>query len=166
MLGDESHCTAEGTINFGTYSAYFPSKGMFLMRYFLAKTEPHVYSIDQLRTDNRTTWDGVKNPQALQAIRNMREGDRVFIYHSGGQAAVAGLASVASDPRPDPDNPKLHVVDLQYLRHLEPPTTLAEIKQSKLFEDWALIRQSRLSTMAVPDEFAAWMRQRYTGTDI
>lgn len=133
------------------------------MAYFLAKTEPLVYSIDQLRDDKRTIWDGIKNPQALRAVRSMTPGDRIFIYHSGGQTAVVGLAEVLSPSRPDPKDPKSDVVEVGYLTHLDPPTTLREIKLSQLFEDFALVRQSRLSTMAVPDEFVDWMRTRYLG---
>jgi predicted RNA-binding protein with PUA-like domain len=129
--------------------------------YYLAKTEPLVYSIDQFRSDLETIWDGVRNPQALQAIRSMRTGDRVFIYHSGGISAVAGLAEVVAPPEPDPSNPKGSVVRLRYVAHLTPPTTLAEIRNSNLFQEWSLIRQSRLSTMKAPDEFAEWMRKRY-----
>jgi predicted RNA-binding protein with PUA-like domain len=131
------------------------------MTYFLAKTEPSTYSIDRLRQEKKTTWDGVKNPQAVQAIGQMRPGDRVFIYHSGGESAIVGLAEVVSTPVPDPKVPKSMTVDLKYLEHLTPSTSLKEIKESKLFEDWALVRQSRLSTMAAPDRFVDWMRERY-----
>lgn len=131
------------------------------MPYFLAKTDPETYSIDDLARDRKTAWDGVRNPQALRAIREMRPGDHVFIYHSMGNAAVVGLAKVVSEPRPDPKNPKLTVVDLEFLDRLEPPVTLREIKESGLFEDWALVRQSRLSTMAAPESFVKWMRKRY-----
>lgn len=136
------------------------------MNYFLAKTEPDTYSIDQLRQDFRTSWDGVKNPQALRAIAQMKTGDRVFIYHSGGLSEVVGLAKVTQESRPDPKNPKSLVVDLEYVCHLAPPTKLSEIKQSKLFEDWSLVRQSRLSTMAAPEKFVKWMRDRYPDTKI
>lgn len=136
------------------------------MTYFLAKTEPSTYSIDQLREDHKTTWDGVKNSQAVRAIGEMRPGDRVFVYHSGGHSAVVGLAKVLSAPRPDPKDSKSMVVDLGYVAHLTPPTSLSEIKQSKLFEDWALVRQGRLSTMAAPDRFVDWMRERYPGAAI
>jgi predicted RNA-binding protein with PUA-like domain len=136
------------------------------MRYFLAKTDPETYSVNQLQSDRKTVWDGVRNAQALRAIQNMRRGDKVFIYHSMGNAAVVGLASVASDPRPDPKDPKLTVVDFEFVRLLDPPTTLTEIKQSHLFDDWSLVRQSRLSTMAAPDSFASWMRERYPGAGI
>ena len=130
------------------------------MTYYLAKTEPATYSIDDLKRDKRTTWDGVTNAQAVKAIRQMKPGDRVFLYHSGGISAVVGLALVKSPSRDDPKNPKSAVVDLEYVAHIDPPVGLAEIKASKLFENWALVRQSRLSTMAAPEEFVAWMRSR------
>lgn len=136
------------------------------MRHYLAKTEPLSYSIDQFRQDKRTTWDGIRNPQALQAVRRMQPGDRVFIYHTGGQSAVVGLGEVLSESRPDPNNDKSAVVDVSYLMHLEPPTTLAEIKDSHLFDDWSLVRQGRLSTMEAPVEFVEWMRKRYPGARI
>jgi predicted RNA-binding protein with PUA-like domain len=131
------------------------------MNYFLAKTEPETYSIDDLEREQRTVWDGVTNAQAVRVIREMRPGDRVFIYHSGGVSSVVGIAAVRSEPRDDPKNPKSAVVELEFAGRLEPPVTLAEIKQSGKFDDWALVRQGRLSTMAVPEKFVAWMRERY-----
>ena len=136
------------------------------MNYFLAKTDPETYSIDDLERDQRTAWDGVANAQAVRFIRDMRPGDRVFIYHSGGVSAIVGMATVRSEPRDDPKNPKSAVVDVEFAGRLDPPTTLAEIKQSKLFDDWALVRQGRLSTMAAPEKFVAWMRKRYTNAKI
>jgi len=130
------------------------------MNYFLAKTEPGTYSLDDLERDQKTVWDGVTNPQAVKTILSMQSGDRVFIYHSGGVSAVVGLADVRSSGRPDPKNPKSAVVDLEFAGRLESPATLAEIKQSKKFDDWALVRQGRLSTMAVPAKFVDWMRKR------
>ena len=130
------------------------------MKYFLAKTDPETYSIDQFEREKKTVWDGVKNPQALRAIAEMRPGDRVFLYHSGGDAAVVGLVKVISEPRPDPKNPQLTVVDLEFVSRLDPPTTLHEIKESGLFSDWALVRQGRLSTMVAPESFVAWMKKR------
>ena len=131
------------------------------MSYFLAKTDPDTYSIDDFEREHKTAWDGVTNPQAVRTIREMRPGDRVFLYHSGGLSAVVGMAVVRSEPRPDPKNPKSAVVDLEFAGRLDPPVTLAEIKQSKQFDDWALVRQGRLSTMAAPEKFVAWMRKRY-----
>lgn len=131
------------------------------MNYFLAKTDPETYAVDQLECEHKTVWDGVKNPQALRAIKEMRPKDRVFIYHSGGDSAVVGLAQVVSEPRPDPKSPNLTVVEFEFLSRLEPPTTLREIKESGLFSEWALVRQGRLSTMAAPEAFVAWLRKRY-----
>jgi predicted RNA-binding protein with PUA-like domain len=131
------------------------------MNYFLAKTDPETYSIEDLEKAHKTVWDGVRNPQALRAIREMRPGDRVFIYHSMGESAVVGLAAVDSEPRPDPKDAKLAVVDFEFLTRLEPPTTLREIKEGHLFDDWSLVRQSRLSTMSAPKAFANWMRKKY-----
>ena len=131
------------------------------MNYFLAKTDPETYSIDDLEREKRTAWDGVTNAQAVRAIREMRPDDRVFIYHSGGASSVVGMSVVRSLPRDDPKNPKSAVVDLEFAGRLDPPTTLAEIKQSGKFGDWALVRQGRLSTMAAPEKFVAWMRERY-----
>ena len=131
------------------------------MNYFLAKTEPSTYSIGRLETDQKTIWDGVTNAQAVRTILEMQRHDKVFIYHSGGESAVVGLASVAAGGRPDPKNPKSALADFAFVARLDPPVTLAEIKQSHLFDDWALVRQSRLSTMKAPDSFVAWMRKRF-----
>jgi len=136
------------------------------MSYFLAKTDPDTYSIDHLERERQTVWDGVNNPQAVRAIKEMKPGDRVFIYHSGGVSGVVGLALVRGAGRPDPKNPKSAVADFEFVERLEPPTTLAEIKASKKFEDWALVRQGRLSTMAAPEKFVEWMRKRYPKSKI
>jgi predicted RNA-binding protein with PUA-like domain len=136
------------------------------MNYFLAKTDPETYSIDDFEREKRTAWDGVTNAQAVRAIRDMRPGDRVFIYHSGGASSVVGMSVVRSEPRNDPKNPKSAVVDLEFAERLDPPVTLAEIKQSGKFGDWALVRQGRLSTMAAPEKFVAWMRERYPKANI
>ncbi|HEV1284141.1 MAG TPA: EVE domain-containing protein [Bryobacteraceae bacterium] len=136
------------------------------IRYFLAKSEPSVYSIDDLKRDRRTTWDGVTNPQAVRAIKDMQPGDRVFIYHSGGVSSIVGLAHVLSAGRPDSKNPKSAVVDLEFLLTLDSPVTLTEIKQSKKFDDWALVRQSRLSTMLVPEKFVSWVREKFPKSGI
>jgi len=127
-------------------------------KYFLAKTDPETYSIEQFEREGKTVWDGVKNPQALRAIRDMKAGDRVYIYHSMSDAAIVGVADIVGDGRPDPKDSKLAVADFHFRCRVEPPVTLREIKQSGLFDDWALVRQSRLSTMAVPDKFVLWIQ--------
>src|SRR5215472_13108320 len=110
------------------------------MAYFLAKTDPDTYSLSDLERDRRTTWDGVTNAQAVRAIQQLRPGDRIFIYHSGGEPGVVGLAKVVSEPRRDPKNPRSAVADFEFLHRLDPPTSLADIKGSGLFQDWALVR--------------------------
>lgn len=138
----------------------------FIMKYFLAKTDPDTYSIDDLEQEKKTVWDGVMNPQAVRNIREMRPGDKVFIYHSGGLSAVVGLAQVTSEPRTDPKQPKSAVAEFEFLGRLEPSTTLAEIKASQLFNDWVLVRQGRLSTMPAPDNFVEWMKKKYPKSKI
>jgi predicted RNA-binding protein with PUA-like domain len=131
------------------------------MAYYLAKTDPETYSIEQFEKDKTTVWDGVKNALAARAIQAMQPGDRVFIYHSMGQSAVMGLAEVTGKPYQDPKEPKSWVAPFRFLFRLDPPTTLAEIKAAGEFSEWLLIRQGRLSTMPAPDEFVTWMRARY-----
>ena len=77
------------------------------MKYYLAKSEPSVYSIDDLERDQKTVWDGVTNAQAVQAIRAMKPGDRVFIYHSGGVSAIVGFANVLSEARDDAEESEI-----------------------------------------------------------
>lgn len=130
------------------------------MAYFLAKTEPGTYSIDDLKKDQQTEWDGVRNPFAVQAIKSMKPGDQLIIYHSGKERAVVGLAEVASDPRPDENDSRSWLMDVKYVQHAKQPVTLAQVKESGKFTDMALVRQGRLSTMSVPDAFWAWLREQ------
>ena len=81
-------------------------------------------------------------------------------------AAIMGLAAVVSAPRPDPKDAKLAVVDFEFLTRLNPPITLREIKESRLFDDWSLVRQGRLSTMAAPKAFVEWVRKKHPKSKI
>ena len=130
------------------------------MTYFLAKTDPATYSLEDLERDKTTTWDGVRNAQAVRAIQSMQPDDEVLIYHSGGETALVGVARVISEPRPDPRESKSWVVDMAFVRRLARPVSLREIKESHLFDDWLLIRQSRLSTMSVPETLIAWLKEQ------
>jgi predicted RNA-binding protein with PUA-like domain len=130
------------------------------MAYFLAKTDPETYSLDDLKRDGTTEWDGVRNPTAVNFIKTMKPGDKVIIYHSQGQAAVVGLAQVMSEPRPDKNDAKSWVADFKYLKHAKKPVTLKEIKESHKFDDWLLVRQGRLSTMSAPDAFWTWLEKQ------
>lgn len=128
------------------------------MRYFLAKTEPEEYSIDDLAHEKVASWDGVTNPQAVIFLKQMQKGDRVLIYHSGREKALVGLAEVVGNSRPDPKEPKSWLVDFKFLKKFElPHVTLAEIKKSGKFSSFRLVRQARLSTMDVPQEFVDWL---------
>ena len=130
------------------------------MVYFLAKTDPKSYSIDDLEHDKTTVWDGVRSAAALLAIRAMHTNDDVLIYHSQSEAAIVGLARVVSEPRLDPNDPKSWVVDIEYIGRFIQPVTLHEIKESHLFDDWALVRQGRLSTMSVPENVVIWLKEK------
>jgi predicted RNA-binding protein with PUA-like domain len=130
------------------------------LTYFLAKTDPETYSVEQLEKEKETVWDGVRNSQAVRAIRDMKSGDRVFLYHSMGDSAIVGVADITGSGREDPQNPKLAVADFRFRGRVDPPVTLKEIKDSGLFGDWALVRQSRLSTMHAPAEFVAWVKSK------
>ena len=130
------------------------------MAYFLAKTDPETYSIDDLKRDGTTEWDGVRNATAVNFIKTMKPGDTVIIYHSQGQAAIVGLAKIVSAPRPDPNEPKSWVADFKYVKHAKKQVTLKEIKESHKFDDWLLVRQGRLSTMSAPDAFWAWLEKQ------
>ena len=130
------------------------------MAYFLAKTDPATYSLANLERDKTTTLDGVRNAQAVRAIQSMRLGDDVLIYHSGGESAIVGLARVTSEPCPDPKESKSWIVDVAFTRRLPRPVSLREIKESHRFDDWLLVRQSRLSTMSVPDAFIDWLKEQ------
>jgi predicted RNA-binding protein with PUA-like domain len=122
--------------------------------YWLLKTEPSSYSFDQLRKDQRTVWDGVGNPLALKHLREIRQGDQVFIYHTGPERQVVGIAKAVSGAYPDPSrkNPKLAVVDLAPVRALPKPVSLAAIKQHPRLKQHELVRLPRLSVMRISEE--------------
>ncbi len=122
------------------------------MARWLLKTEPGDYSYADLERDGETIWDGVRNNFALKHLRQVRAGDQALVYHTGKEKAVVGVASVASDPYPDPegDDPRWMVFDLRPERPLRHPVGLAEIKADPAFSDFHLVRISRLSVMPVP----------------
>jgi predicted RNA-binding protein with PUA-like domain len=129
------------------------------MTYYLAKTEPNEYSIDDLAKDGTASWDGVTNPTAVKFLKSMQPDDKVLIYHSGGESQIVGLAEVVSNSRPDPDEPKSWLVDFKFIKKFDNTVSLREIKQSELFDDTKLVRQGRLSTMDLPDHFIEWLKK-------
>ena len=124
---------------------------------WLLKTEPSAYSFAQLQRDKRSVWDGVKNPMALKHLSQVQQGDGLFIYHTGDERAVVGVATVLRAAYPDPkkNDPKLLVIDLAPVAALPRPVTLAEIKAIPSFKGWELVRLPRLSVMPVsPEQWA------------
>lgn len=128
------------------------------MAYWLLKTEPDVYSYDDLAREGVTVWDGVANTVALKHMRGMAIGDQALIYHTGDERRAVGLAEVSSAPYPDPQQskPKLVVVDVRAVGPLPASLSLAAIKADPFFADFALVRQGRLSVVPVSAE--QWTR--------
>jgi predicted RNA-binding protein with PUA-like domain len=125
---------------------------------WLLKEEPSNYSFDALVKDKRTVWSGVRNPLAQKHLRAIKKGDRIFYYHTGNEKAVVAVATALRDAYADPNDKtgKLAVVDVAPVKKLPRPVTLAEIKADPAFEDFPLVRISRLSVMPVTD--AEWKR--------
>lgn len=125
------------------------------MKYWLAKQEPEGprgYSFEMLKKDGQTMWDGVHNNLALKHMKSMKPGDRVLYYHTGSQRQAVGIMEVTSKPYPNPEeeNERFIVVDVRYKKALKRPVTLEEMKENPKFQNWELIRISRLSVMPVP----------------
>jgi predicted RNA-binding protein with PUA-like domain len=125
---------------------------------WLFKTEPGEYSFDDLLREKETVWTGVSAAPALANLRQSRKGDRVFIYHTGDEKAIVGLAQLVSDPYPDPEAPELNdkgepkvpIVRLKPLKRVPNVVTLSTIKSDARFAQWAFVRQSRLSIVPMP----------------
>jgi predicted RNA-binding protein with PUA-like domain len=124
------------------------------MAYWLAKTEPESFSYSDLEKLGRDRWNGVKNFAALKHISNMTPGDEIFIYHTGKEKAIVGVAEIVSSAYPDPNetDERLIVADVEPRYRLNRPVTLKEIKLNSIFQNWELVRQSRLSVMPVTPE--------------
>ena len=132
-------------------------------RLFLAKTDPETYSIKDLARDQTTNWDGVHSNPALLVIRSWEIGDLVLVYHSQGQAKIMGLMEIIGSPVKDENDPRPSwYAKVKFLQEFteENQVSLKEIKESGLFNDWLLVRQGRLSTMACPDNFTYWFQKR------
>jgi len=121
---------------------------------WLFKTEPSVYSFQQLQKDRKTVWDGVKNNLALKHLAGIKKDDSIFIYHTGDEKAAAGEAKALNGAYPDPakKDPKLLVIEIEAGAALPRPVTLAEIKANQNLKSFDLVRLPRLSVMPVSDE--------------
>ncbi|MEP7039642.1 MAG: EVE domain-containing protein [Acidobacteriota bacterium] len=117
------------------------------MNFWLVKQEPEKYSFDNLIADGKTVWDGVRNYQARNNLRDMKTGDKVLFYHSVSEKAVVGLAEVSRENFPDPNDEKWIAVEFVPLEKIAKPVTLDEIKDHKNLQNIALVKQSRLSVM-------------------
>lgn len=128
------------------------------MAHWLVKSEPDTYSFEDLQRDGRTVWDGVRNNAAALHLKAMKVGDEVFFYHSGEGKAVVGVARVAREAFPDASDPagRFVAVELEPVRPLKAPVTLAGMKATPALSGLEMIRQSRLSVSPVkPEEWAA-----------
>jgi len=126
------------------------------MNTWLLKCEPdHDYSYQDLENDGQTYWDGVTNNWALKFIREVKKGDKAFIYHTGKERCVIGVANIISDSYPDPnvDNEKLVVFDLTPDHAFANPVTLKQIKEDGRFDEFHLVKFGRLSVMPVSIEY-------------
>ena len=128
------------------------------MAHWLVKSEPSVYSWDNMVADKRTHWNGVRNFQAAANLKAMKVGDTCFFYHSNEEKAVVGEVEIAKAYYPDPtdETGKFGMVDVKAHKKLKKPVTLATIKADPELAELALVRQSRLSVM--PIDAKAWAK--------
>lgn len=121
------------------------------MAKWLMKSEPDVYSWDDLVRDRQTDWDGVRNNAARLHLRAMKPGDEAFFYHSGDVRAVVGILRIAGPQKPDGEDGQWVKVPVEPDRPLK-PVTLKDIKAEPRLAKMELVRQSRLSVSPVRDE--------------
>jgi predicted RNA-binding protein with PUA-like domain len=119
--------------------------------YWLVKSEPSVYSFDQLLADKQTCWSGIRNYAARLHLRNMKKGDEVLFYHSNEGTDIVGIATVIKEAYQDPTttDDRWVAVDIKAKRKLKNPVPLSVIKKDKRLANMALVRIGRLSTQPV-----------------
>ena len=131
------------------------------MNYWLFKSEPGAWSWDDQVEAGSAEWDGVRNHQANNNMKVMRNGDRGFFYHSVNEKRIVGIVEVVREHYPDPTDAsgRFGMVDVKAVMPVAIPVTLAEIKAEPALSNLALVRQSRLSVVPVAeDEWAAICR--------
>ncbi len=121
------------------------------MNYWLLKTEPGTYSWEDLLKDGNTFWDGVRNYQARNYLKEMKSGDLALYYHSVNEKRILGIAKVVKESYQDPstDDDRWVAVDIEPFSSLENPVTLADIKDDERLADMVLVKNSRLSVQPV-----------------
>jgi predicted RNA-binding protein with PUA-like domain len=122
------------------------------MNYWLVKSEPGTYSIDNLQADKKTTWDGVRNFQARNHLKSMKKGDLAFVYHSNEGKAVVGLAEISREFFADPKDADWAAVEISFKKKFKNPVPLTVIKADKKLSDMVLVKNSRLSVQPVKRE--------------
>ena len=122
------------------------------MNYWLVKTEPETYSWNNLVKDRNGVWDGVRNFQARSNMKAMKKGDQVFVYHTGDEKAVVGIAHVTKEGYPDANDEAWVAVDLVADKKLKKTVSLSQIKADKKLANMVLVRASRLSVQPVRQE--------------
>ena len=122
------------------------------MNYWLLKTEPDTFSWDDLVRDKKTGWDGVRNFQARSHLKAMKKGDLAFVYHTGEEKSVVGIAKVTKDNYPDHKDNEWVAVEIAPMNKLKNPVTLAQIKADKRFTNMVLVKASRLTVQPVKKE--------------
>ena len=124
------------------------------MKYWLVKSEPFKYSWEMFLKNGSTYWDGVRNYQARNNLKNIKKGDLVLFYHSNEGLEVVGIAKVIKEAYQDPttNDQRWVVVDLEPVETLKKPVPLDEIKKDKRLKNIALIKQSRLSVLLLTKE--------------
>jgi predicted RNA-binding protein with PUA-like domain len=127
------------------------------MSYWLLKSEPDVWSIDQqIKSGEKgSMWDGVRNYQASNNLRKMKKGDLCFFYHSNIGKEIVGIVKVIREAYPDPTDKskKFVAVQVRFEKKLSQPVTLENIKKTKELKDLPLIKQSRLSVMPIDTKY-------------
>ena len=118
--------------------------------YWLIKSEPHTWSWEQQKQKKTTHWDGARNYQASNNMKLMKKGDECFFYHSGEERAIKGIVTVIKEYYPDhtDETGRFGMVDVKYVKDLE-NIYLSQIKSDPFFNNFPLVRQSRLSVMPV-----------------
>jgi predicted RNA-binding protein with PUA-like domain len=124
------------------------------MQFYLFKSEPDVYSFDDLLRDGVTVWDGVTNPTAVKHLREMKPGTKWIFYHSGDERTAVGTGTVTSV---DATDPKVPIVRVKAGKRLKRPKTLAQIKAEKLFTRSPLLVIGRLSVVPLTQEQWEWL---------
>ena len=124
------------------------------MTYYLFKSEPGVYSFDDLVRDGETIWDGVTNPAAVKHLREMKPGAKWIFYHTGDERAAVGMGTVVSV---DASDPKVPIVRVKAGKRLKHPKSLQVIKTEKAFKDSPLVKIGRLSVVPLTQEQWDWL---------